>query len=184
MTPQNKQKLKELVRHPCSSKEVADEMTKIIEAESTIAEKLAVFYFMTAYDSAFNPTNPFIEGYLDLKPELNEWLAYSLYDMRDSPVIDNYRQIGQEWMGEMGFPKKGIRADSRIPTLNNNGAIKTKAATNESILSKVKKDPELLLKTAKEIIESHFQLSPITKEILTLALRENIASSNSEEEAK
>lgn len=154
MTDQNKQRLKELVQRSCDSKEVADETTKIIDAEVTLTGKMAILYFLWTYDDVFNSS--FFEGYLDLRPELSDWIATMLYEQKSS--IDGYRQLGEEWMGEMGSPKKEINV--YIPTIK-----------NENLLGKVKRDPELLLKTAKEIIDSHFQLSPITKEILTLALR-------------
>ena len=164
MIDQNKQKLKELVQHSYS-KEADDELTKILDTESTTTEKIAVLYFL----SAFNTPNSLIEGYLSSRLELNNWIIDALYDLKDTPEIDNYRKIAEEWMSEMGFPKKEIR--SYIPTLNKE-AVK-KLIINENFLSKVKKDQKLLIKTAKEIIDSHFQLSPITKEILTLALRED-----------
>ncbi len=166
MTDQNKQRLKELVQRSCDSKEVADETTKIIDAEVTLTGKMAILYFLWTYDDVFNSS--FFEGYLDLRPELSDWIATMLYEQKSS--IDGYRQLGEEWMGEMGSPKKEINV--YIPTIKNDEVVKEKTKViNENLLGKVKRDPELLLKTAKEIIDSHFQLSPITKEILTLALR-------------
>ena len=172
MTEESKQKFKELVQLPCSSQEVADEMTKIMDAEVSSTGKLAVLYLMSACDQAFD--SPFLESYLDMRPELCDWIAGTLFNMKDSPEIDDYRRIGDEWMKEMGFPKKEkvSQPNEWKEHTSNEVKEKTKVVVNENLLSKLKKDPALLVKTAREIIDSHFQSSPITKEILTLALKE------------